>query len=179
MAYFSLPSLLLAFLCILIATSSSLDLSCFNSPWSLLPLYQVSHFTDVTLPRSSSLLCWKEMWDTQIGCPVGGYFLCSGEFAGPAVYHRHLLELYCIIPSGFYRLSLISVVILQKFVLTSFFLPSLSNTYDSSALTTTSKQMALKLYVIGFSLFSEMPIHIHHLFFLTSNAATSPYFPIC
>lgn len=71
---------------------------------------------------------------------------------------------YCIIPSGFYRLFLISVVILQKFVLTSFSLPSPFNTYNSSTSTTTSKQMALKFSVIGFCLFSEMPTHVHHLF---------------
>lgn len=70
---------------------------------------------------------------------IHGYFLHSGELPGPAVYHRHFLDVMLHCPQWLLQTFSNFLVIIQNFVLTFFSQPFPSSAYDSSASTTTSK----------------------------------------
>lgn len=94
-AYFSLLSCphFCWLLCILIVTSLPLAISRFTSPLPLLPWYQVSQCMMSQCPGLATSITGfarKRPEATLIGHTTNGCFLCSGQLAGPAVFHQHL-----------------------------------------------------------------------------------------
>lgn len=84
---------------------------------------------------------------TQVGHTTNGRFLCSGELAGPAVFHHRLLDVIVHYPQWLSQ-TISNLYSQQNFVLILFSLPS-SNTYASA---TMSEQMTPTSSVIGLNL---------------------------